>query len=46
MVKKSTLLKENVCIYKGFIDVSYILTSRDQNTPRLEMDFVLNFAIC
>ena len=46
MVKKSTLLKENVCIYKGFLDVSYILASRDQNTPRLEMDFVLNFAIC
>ena len=27
MVKKSTFLKGNFCIYKGFMDVFYILTS-------------------
>ena len=40
--------KGNFCIYKGFIDVFYILTSawkkKPQDVPRFEIDFMWYFA--
>ena len=49
MAKKITCLKGSLCIYKCFIDVSYIFSSAlkknyKMRPGRFEMDFVLNFA--
>ena len=46
MAKTITFLKENLCIFKCFIDVLqiFLFGAREklQNVPRFEMDFVLN----
>ena len=50
MAKTITFSKENLCIFKCFIDVLLIFLfgakEKLQNVPRFEMDFVLNFAMC
>ena len=50
MAKAITFSKENLCIFKCFIDVLLIFLfgakEKLQNVPRFEMDFVLNFAMC
>ena len=50
MAKTITFLKENLCIFKCFIDVLQIFLfgakQKLQNVPRFEMDFVVNFAMC
>ena len=50
MAKTITFLKENLCIFKCFIDVLKIFLfgakEKLQNVPWFEMDFVLNFAMC
>ena len=48
--KKSKFLKGNFCIYKGFMDVFYILTltlkRNHKMCPDLKLIFMLNFAMC
>ena len=50
VVKKSKFLKGNFCIYKGFMDVFYILTltlkRNHKMCPDLKWIFMLNFAMC
>ena len=41
MVKKSRFLKVNFCIYKGVIDVLYILTSASKKNYKMSPDLKL-----
>ena len=50
VAKESKFLKGNFCIYKGFMDVFYILTltlkGNHKMCPDLKLIFMLNFAMC
>ena len=50
VAKESKFLKGNFCIYKGFMDVFYVLTltlkRNHKMCPDLKLIFMLNFAMC